>query len=78
MIRAAQAILKLLNFDKEQTSQILLDKHFAELLVDCLSSNYDDIELLLVITLKVMKGDNGQLNLEAQKAFHQAFLGSRK
>ncbi|MBS1889823.1 MAG: hypothetical protein JST59_00890 [Actinobacteria bacterium] len=78
MIRAALAIDKLLMIDTSQTIDILLNSNFAELLVDCLGSNYQDIELLLVITLKMMKGNKGELNLEAQRAFQQAFLGKRR
>jgi len=43
--------------------QILLKSNFADLLVNCLASRYEDIELLLVITLKMMKGENGELNI---------------
>jgi len=78
MIRAALAIDKLLMVDKEQTLEILLKNNFAELLVNCLASRYEDIELLLVITLKMMKGEQGELNIDAQHAFQLAFLGKRR
>lgn len=58
--------------------QILLNINFAEMLVNCLGSHYEDIDLLLVIALKMMRGNDGELHLEAQRAFQKAFLGERR